>query len=143
MYVHVLTDASIHVYMHAYTNREGAPGTTSQVLRIKREETRSFGKVGLFSRTSCRAHTPGCACVWYVYVYVYEYEYGCRNGCVDEFMHLHVYMSSYHFYPFPSSAPNFLAMIRGVSSSAALYHGPGTAHTQHRSQISHLGLQVP
>ena len=45
--------------------------------------------------------------------------------------------------PFPPSAPNFLAMIRGVSSSAALYHGPGTAHTQHRSQISHLGLQVP
>ena len=89
MYVHVLTDASIHVYMHAYTNREGAPGTTSQVLRIKREETRSFGKVGLFSRTSCRAHTPGCACVWYVYVYVYEYEY------VYVYVNMHVYVSVY------------------------------------------------
>ena len=99
--------------MHAYTNREGAPGTTSQVLRIKREETRSFGKVGLFSRTSCRAHTPGCACVWYVYVYVYVYEYGCRNGCVDEFMHLHVYMSSYHFYPFPSQRTKFFGNDSG------------------------------
>ena len=31
--------------MHAYTNREGAPGTTSQVLRIKREETSGELKV--------------------------------------------------------------------------------------------------
>ena len=81
------------------------------------------------------------ACVWYVYVYVYEY--GCRNGV---WMSLCICMCTCLLIistPFPPSAPNFLAMIRGVSSSAALYHGPGTAHTQRRSQISHLGLQVP
>ena len=109
MYVYVYADASIHVYIRTYNNREGAPGTTSQVLRIKREETRSFGMEGLFSRTSCRAHTPGCVCVWYVYVY----EYGCHNRYVDVDVHSHVYMSSCPFYPFPSQRTKFFGNDSG------------------------------